>query len=73
MMAERRWLAAGEKGQLIPHAAARLTQEDLLNCIQLVLNSGQTENQQKNTVIPGYKMQAYMLGQAKSVYPAICR
>ncbi|MGI9277825.1 MAG: inositol phosphate phosphatase SopB [Endozoicomonas sp.] len=73
LMAERRWLAAGGKGQLIPLAATRLTQEDLLNCTQLVLNSGQTENQQKNTAIPGYKMQAYMLGPAKAIYPDVCR
>lgn len=71
-MNRRRW-SENFRCSIVPLPEAPFTEDDIFNACQLTLNSGQLENQLKNTAIPGYKMQDYMLGPAKAVYSWISR
>ena len=72
-MARTRWLVNGKKGYIVPKPGTPLTYQDILNACQLTLNSGQEENQLKNTAIPGFKVPSYMLGAARKTNPWVNR
>ena len=59
------------KTSIIPYLWMALTEADHFNALQCNLNSGQEENCQNNTGIPGRKVPGYMLGLARENYDAI--
>ena len=58
---------------IIPYLWMPLTEEDYFNALQCNLNSGQEENCQNNTGIPGRKVPRYMLGPAQENFAFIDR
>ncbi|KEQ17934.1 inositol phosphate phosphatase SopB [Endozoicomonas numazuensis] len=72
-MARARWLRNGMRGSITPKPGQPVTLADIFNACQLILNSGQMENQLKNTGIPGFKVPGYMLGIADAAYNLINR
>ncbi len=72
-MARARWLRNGKRGSITPKPGQPVTFAEIFNACQLILNSGQMENQLKNTGVPGFKVPEYMLGIAMAVYALINR
>ncbi|MGI9280797.1 MAG: inositol phosphate phosphatase SopB [Endozoicomonas sp.] len=72
-MARARWLKNGMRGSITPKPGQPVTFADIFNACQLILNSGQMENQLKNTGIPGFKVPGYMLGIATAIFNLINR
>lgn len=61
------------KTTIIPYPWMPLTDADHFNALQCNLNSGQEENCQNNTGIPGRKVPKYMLGPAQENHDIIHR